>query len=343
MEAETHFFGTESPEKAKEYAQQALARIEAPGLRPVPEIFQLWYRYYMGDIDVRAAIDRLESGPDEEACSKLYRRYISKSIHDETVRKIGDQMQSAINELSATLKIARTSSHEYAGALGEFSHDIAGATSLEDLGDIVISIVDNTRRMVEKNHELEIQLGNSSKQVTELRHSLDSVRREAMMDALTGLLNRRAFDRQMAESVKEAEETDTPLSMLMLDVDFFKSFNDTYGHQVGDQVLRLVARTLVENVKGRDIVARYGGEEFVIILPETPQSGAVRVAEALRKSIESKEVINKTSHEQLGRITLSIGVAEHRAGKPVDDVVARADGALLEAKKTGRNRVVEAG
>ncbi|HYD18930.1 MAG TPA: GGDEF domain-containing protein, partial [Patescibacteria group bacterium] len=182
-------------------------------------------------------------------------------------------------------------------------------------------------------------LETSSGQVKELKKNLDNVRREALTDGLTGVANRKAFDKQILDLVEEATANATPLTLMMLDIDFFKKFNDAYGHVVGDQVLKLVARTLVDNVKGRDMVARYGGEEFAVLLPETPLAAAMKVAEMLRRTVEHKEVVNKTTQENLGRITLSMGVAEYLPGENISRVIERADEALYRSKKAGRNRV----
>lgn len=131
-------------------------------------------------------------------------------------------------------------------------------------------------------------------------------------------------------------------SILMLDIDYFKSFNDNFGHQVGDQVLRLVARTLKDGLKGKDVAARYGGEEFSIILPDTDLSGAVIVGNALRKAVAGKEVINRSTGKVLGRITLSVGVAEFAGEKTAELLISRADEALYTAKHNGRNQVAAA-
>jgi diguanylate cyclase len=336
------FMYSESLEKVQEIAVNALERIEVLDLRPVPEMYELWYRYFQGDVEIVRAIEAFQGKIDEIACHQIYRRYMNEAVRDEAVKKISDQMQSAIAELASMVSTAKSATTEYGENLSDVSQQLDSAASLEDLGAIVSAIVADTRKMVEKNQELEVQLGNSSKQVTELRNNLDTVKKEAMTDGLTGLLNRKAFDQQMLDCVSECEKEQTPMVLMLLDIDFFKKFNDTYGHQVGDQVLRLVARTLTDNVKGRDFAARYGGEEFAIILPDTPVSAGLRVAEILRKSVESKEVINKASNENMGRITLSIGVAEYTPGEPIVDLIERADKALYDAKRGGRNRVVEA-
>jgi diguanylate cyclase len=178
--------------------------------------------------------------------------------------------------------------------------------------------------------------------MAELQRDLESVRKEAMTDGLTGLSNRKAFDAAIQRIANECNENSTIFSLLMVDIDYFKNFNDNFGHQIGDQVLRLVARTLTDGVKGRDVSARYGGEEFAIILPETPLDAGVHVGNALRKAVATKDVINRNTGEKLGRITMSVGVAEYKSGENITDLIERADAALYTAKHNGRNQVAAA-
>jgi diguanylate cyclase len=128
--------------------------------------------------------------------------------------------------------------------------------------------------------------------------------------------------------------------LLILDIDHFKKFNDTYGHQTGDEVLKLLASTMTKTVKGDDIPARYGGEEFAVILPETDLKGAVHVAEHIRQRISSKKLVNRATNQNLGRITVSIGAASFEFGEPLTDFMKRADQALYKAKGNGRDQVV---
>jgi diguanylate cyclase len=176
--------------------------------------------------------------------------------------------------------------------------------------------------------------------VNDLRERLESVRRESLTDQLTGLSNRKAFDNELKESIERSIESGEPLSLLMADIDHFKSFNDTWGHQTGDQVLRLVANCLSENVKGRDTAARYGGEEFVVILPQTALASAVGLADQIRNKVESKKLVKKSTGDILGVITISIGVTQYDLNESADEFVRRADTCLYAAKRTGRNRVV---
>jgi diguanylate cyclase len=136
------------------------------------------------------------------------------------------------------------------------------------------------------------------------------------------------------------EETGEAVTLLLCDIDLFKKFNDSWGHQTGDQVLRLVASCLSENVKGRDTAARYGGEEFAVLLRGTGVEAATRVAEQIRQTVETKKLVKKSTGDVLGTITISIGVAEFGAGETVEAVIRRADACLYGAKQNGRNLVI---
>ncbi len=131
-----------------------------------------------------------------------------------------------------------------------------------------------------------------------------------------------------------------PLMLLLIDIDHFKRVNDTWGHQTGDQVLRLVAATLSSATRAGDFVARYGGEEFAVILPGTRPDAALAVAERVRRSFEGRDIVARTSGKSIGGVTLSAGGAQYDPGEKLADWIERADQALYSAKKGGRNRVM---
>jgi diguanylate cyclase len=194
--------------------------------------------------------------------------------------------------------------------------------------------------MEQSNQKLEERLSASKKEITELQTNLEAVRYESMTDPLTQLFNRKHFDMTLAQAIEDATQTSEPLSLMMSDVDHFKKFNDTYGHLTGDQVLRLVAIALKQNVKGQDVAARYGGEEFVVLLPKTALMAAVTVADHIRRAVMGKELMRRSTGETLGRVTISLGVAAWRKGDTVASLLERADACLYAAKRAGRNCVV---
>ena len=161
---------------------------------------------------------------------------------------------------------------------------------------------------------------------------------EAITDGLTGLYIHTYFQRRLMEEIKKLSRYPAPLALLIIDVDYFKKFNDTYGHQEGDRVLKNIARIFKKNVRSGDLIARYGGEEFALILPETDDKGARLVAERLRKKVEASNFLQGKKKKKV-KITVSIGVADYRKGMRKEILIGQADQALYRAKREGRNRV----
>ena len=183
---------------------------------------------------------------------------------------------------------------------------------------IVESLVKSTREMRDTNKALEERLSLSKSEISNLQHSLEAIRAESLTDPLTGLGNRKYFDRSIDMAVQAALASGEPLSLLMFDIDHFKSFNDSYGHLTGDQVLRLVGMSLKQTIKGQDITARYGGEEFAVVLPNTALRQALTVADHIRRAVMAKELKKKSTGEILGRVTISVGVSMLKPGDDTD-------------------------
>ncbi len=334
-------------EKAGEIASEAFERIRKQALTPTPENYELWYVYYAGvNPEVTRAIDIMianEQEINDERCRELHQRFLSQSAENEKVKQAGDKIQQTIKTVGGAVTSVKNATHNYNSALQEVTEKL-GADDIDLAGarDVLANVVNSTRTMMDTNEKLEAELGKSTAAMMELQRDLDMVRKEALTDGLTNLSNRKAFDAEIVRIAEEAQESKETFCLVMMDIDHFKAFNDNYGHQVGDQVLRLVARTLFDGVKGRDMVARYGGEEFAVILTSTDLNGAMRVADSLRKAVVGKEVVNRTSGEKLGRITMSGGIAEFMLDESIHDLIARADAALYTAKHNGRNQVTTA-
>ncbi len=255
------------------------------------------------------------------------------------VIEVSEKVVQSVGRIEEVLESANSGATAYGDALAAVSGDILAGGG-EDAQALIAQVLRQTQEMQRQNELLREQLAQSTCEIEALRGDLEVVKREATTDALTNVGNRKFFDMKLRQMTSQAQTENGAVSLLMFDVDNFKAFNDTHGHQVGDQVLRLVARTLKDSVKGRDLVARYGGEEFAIILSGAVLENAVKVADEIRKSVAARRIIRKSSGEVIATITISAGVAFYRAGEPLEALIERSDAALYRAKAAGRNRVM---
>ena len=189
-------------------------------------------------------------------------------------------------------------------------------------------------QMLSANAELQQRLEEAEKQIAAQSIEIRAHESEARTDSLTGISNRRAFDDELKRRLSEWERKRIPCTLVLLDIDFFKKFNDTHGHQVGDEVLRDVAKVLKAQCRDMDLPCRYGGEEFGVILPTTDAIGACIVAERIRKAVE--ESVTLCNGKKL-KVTCSLGLSQFGAGDDVAQLIRRADEGLYASKKAGRN------
>ena len=216
----------------------------------------------------------------------------------------------------------------------------AGSAATEaDLKRVIEGLINATKTIEQENSALKEQLEATKSRSEQLRHEIEAVRLESLTDALTQIGNRQYFDGTLTHEMERANESAAPLTLLMVDIDHFKRVNDEFGHLMGDDVLRLVATRLKSNVRDGEI-ARYGGEEFGVILYNKSLQIGKLIAERIRTSVESAEMKVRSTGTPVGRITVSIGVAEFKPRMSGEELVRRADEALYAAKRKGRNCVV---
>jgi diguanylate cyclase len=328
------------------YCQQALTLMAARQIAPNPTNFAVWYCHVSGEWpSLSKALNVLISNGEKFTSAgnaAIHTKFFATPYEALPLHSMAERIASELANVLGSLEQASRSASEYGRFLESTTGEVATAQAGDGVRGILSRLVRHTRAMSVQSLELERRLQASSSEVSKLKTELDGARREALIDPLTGLGNRKMFDCVVREAAMVSTETGEPLSLLLLDVDYFKKINDQFGHAVGDQVLRLLALVLGENIKGQDTAARYGGEEFAIVLPRTAGRDARKLAETIRERISEKQLVMRKTGEVLGQVTVSIGVAQYASREPLSEFVERADRALYVAKETGRNRVIAA-
>ncbi|MBI1338639.1 diguanylate cyclase [bacterium] len=323
---------------------QTIDQLSDCDLAVSPQNYEIWLNYLCdSNPDLKRELDRLLatgvplSHQDMEA---IYEEFFATTQLSTQVIETGSRIAHEIADALDALKKAGASTEKYGETLKSASNTLS-STSLdgESLKRIVTALAGATSDMSRQNHSLSQKLLQSSTEVEQLRKSLQQARAEALTDSLTGIANRKLFDQTLRLRCDEAKESDGSLSVLLCDIDHFKKFNDTWGHQTGDQVIRYVATVLAKSALPDHLVARYGGEEFAVIMPRTSLTQAQRIAEQVRRAIEAKRLVRRSTNETIGSVTISIGIAEYTRREPHLEVVARADACLYASKRNGRNRV----
>ncbi|VAW18428.1 hypothetical protein MNBD_ALPHA09-1562 [hydrothermal vent metagenome] len=330
-------------DRSLDLAKRAIAHAQKHGMAPTPRNFEIWYQYVSGENGaLNEDIDRRISDSDEiteTAAGEIQNQFFSPSQDADNVVSLSSKISVEIEQAIAVIGAAAGTNSAYGNSLEGVGSQIGKIKSADDLRTIAETLVLASREMEKNSRELEAKLEASKSQITSLKGHLDEVRNESRTDALTGIPNRKHFDERFASEAAQAAETQEELCLVVADIDHFKKFNDSHGHQTGDQVLKLVAKLLSANIKGRDMAARFGGEEFTILLPQTNLRAAVTVADQIREKVRTKELIKKSTNENLGAITLSLGVARYRPGETTDELFQRADACLYAAKHAGRDNV----
>ncbi len=305
-----------------------------------PLNYAVWYEFATGiNPALSEAMGKLLDGNDkfdDDTIEKLYIKYVSECNID-VQRVLREDIQQLLSKIAGFTEETDKQAHLFGDNLQAYGDTLKQNLDESKLGTLINTMVGDTDKMRGSMQNLQSELAASKQQVEKLHEELQSARGEAMTDPLTGILNRRGFETRAEQIFVNQTMLEKGLCLLMLDIDHFKKINDTYGHLFGDKVIRAIATTLQSKVRGEDSVARLGGEEFAVMLPETNISGARIVAEHIRQSIEKGRIRRFDAQEQIGGITISIGIAAYTSGINAIDLLDQADKALYVSKKTGRN------
>lgn len=307
-----------------------------------PFNYAVWYEYVTGiNPALGDAVSKLfDSGKklDDDAIEKLYAKYVSECNMD-TQQGLKDNIQQLLSKLAGFTEETDKQAHHFGNSLQSYGESLKQDLDPVMLNTLIGNMTGDTDKMRGSMQNLQSELAASKEQVEKLHQELESARGEALIDPLTGILNRRGFEMEAQKIFSDKAIIDKGLCLLMVDIDHFKKVNDTYGHLFGDKVISAIANALKSKVKGQDSVARLGGEEFAVLLPETQLVGARTVAENIRQGIEKGKIRRIDNQEQIGGITISIGIAIYTRGSTLAAMLDQADKALYISKETGRNRI----
>ena len=252
------------------------------------------------------------------------------------VEKIASKLDRSLENFSNTARQASTATATYSNELSEHAHAIK---SLGENRDDIGSLIELTRAMIKRTQQLEADMCRSESEIASLRKSVARARRDADLDHLTGLSNRRAFEAVFANEYRDARASVEALAIALCDIDSFKLINDSHGHDTGDRVIQEIADTFSRISNDKCHVARHGGEEFVILFRGmTPEQAKERL-DSVRENFSKRKFVNRESHLPIGQITFSGGVANVFGFTEPRAALAAADKALYEAKQHGRNQI----
>lgn len=323
------------------YRQKIVPLLADHGIAANPINYALLYDYVAGhNPELNKVIDSLlaESGTLEaETSEELYASFIC-NVSLESFADIQQKIHRVLTRASTAVDETFNKAEQAGDGFEQKSTLLESTSDVANHDVIIREIIRETRALAATAQMMQSELARANTEMDQLRNELVSVRKVATTDGLTGLLNRHALQEIMDDMVRQ--DTGGAACLLMLDIDHFKYVNDTWGHTIGDNVLKYVARLMKQHVFEHHHVARYGGEELVIVMPDTSRKVAVEIAENIRSDMEKTRLRRKADDQVLGEITVSIGIAEKRRNDTIDNFVNRADAALYRAKQSGRNRVV---
>jgi len=325
-----------------------LALLERAQVPPVPPFYKLCYDYLTGvrTLDAMRAGAIIEGGANgrqdsaQTAGEQLYEDFVAPYRNEGTVTQVLGGMIERIGTLEKLMAASQEANRSQAVELAGATQDLGGNDiDAALLREWILRLEATNLALRRANDALSAELDQTIEVFTTGQDELAALSRSATVDTLTGVANRAGLDQSLA-----ALFTDLPsnarLALAVVDVDHFKQLNDTYGHQIGDEILRLVGRALMTSTRENDIMGRMGGDEFLVIIRDEDPPGARLIAERIRRAIVDCDLTRILGKGVVGNVTASIGVAQFHPGDTLARLFGRADKCLFEAKQRGRNQTV---
>lgn len=329
-----------------ELTRRALDLIEQHKVWPTPLNIEL-FSHFIAEPKSALSVEiqnLLESGDPftDRTGLRLAVSHLPEARLADHIRTTGTSLIKELEDVSQAINRAQDYNDSYSGVLNDTSDNLAKAEEGPAVKLLVETLAVATQQVRAETENLEKRLSESVSEVKRLQENLETLRRLVDTDSLTKLANRKAFDEEIQQACAQADKSGQSLSVALIDIDHFKSFNDKWGHQTGDQVIRFVASTLKQFSPPPRLAARYGGEEFGIVFPNEGSAKIETVVNDLREEIANRKLRRRSSNDELGKITVSAGLAQRKLGETPEALIERADKALYASKRTGRNRVTNA-
>jgi diguanylate cyclase len=326
--------------------RRVLDVIEAHSLWPTPLNIELFSHFVLNpNSHLGLKLQELLAANEtfsERISLDLANEYLPEMRMADQIRTAETFLVKELQEVSQAIDRAQDSSGTYSDILNATQDRLAVPAEAPAIRHLVETLSAATRQAAEEAKSLEGRLNESVTEVKRLQENLKALRRLVDTDALTNLANRKAFDEEIQRACAEADRSGHSLSVAMIDIDHFKSFNDRWGHQTGDQVIRFVATTIGQFCPPPSLAARYGGEEFGILFHNTSAIAAETEINNLRMAIANRKLKRRASNDAIGQVTVSAGLAQRKLGETPQAFIGRADKALYASKRTGRNKTTNA-
>lgn len=332
----------DEPKQAAEYLRQVIPMLSQNNLAPTPINYSIFYCYLSGSSQaLNDIIDNFisEKKPFTVLCMlELYEKFINGGAAIAQQEKIQHSIDKVLTDASEEVLQINNAAGEFDSTISKHAETLSTVNDPQTTALILKQIMQDTRDILKENKATQARIEETSAEITQIKAELEAVKASAEKDSLTGLKNRGAFDKKIDDIVYSQKNPNTTL--IMFDIDHFKRVNDSFGHLVGDRVIRYVAALLNQIIGPDHHIARYGGEEFAIILTGVSLKDAKQLTEKTRIAMCNSKLQRKDSGETIGKVTLSAGIAVLKPDESVDSLIERADDALYKAKGTGRNKII---
>lgn len=324
-------------------ANNILVKATQNQLPLTPKAYHVLFEYFAGhNKDLKNDVDSVDKNTktiSNQQIEKIHDAYLACQPDKQLIENTSTATQKIVETVLQELLNTITTTEDYKNKLDGHSEKLESATKIAQVQDVIKGLINDTKMMSDSSSDMQKKLEKANSETRELRKKLQEAEKSAYTDALTDLHNRKSFDNKIGALMKGFQKNKALFAYIIFDIDFFKAFNDKYGHSAGDKVLQFVGDVLKANLSGRQFPARYGGEEFAVLLPETDIIEAMIIAEKLRSALAGSNLRELNIHESSANITASFGISQVDTGDTIATLMERADKALYLAKEAGRNNV----